>query len=127
MEGRWARAPAPVVVPLTLADGTQVQTIDSWESRIDIYPGETEPLDVVVRLDDDEECYGWSNDTYLRSTVGRNPEWRLNKGIYLVSVTIRSSGQSAHGVFRLVNDVPYSACRLEAATSEERQKINELR
>jgi hypothetical protein len=85
----------------------------SRDSRIDVYPGGSELLDVAARLDDDEEAFGWNNDTYFCPTPWRNPEWKLEKGRYLVKVTVNSSGQQCSQVFRLVNDVPRGDCRLE--------------
>jgi hypothetical protein len=43
----------------------------SLKSRIDVYPGESEPLDVAARFDDDVQCFGWSNEGYFS-----DPPWR---------------------------------------------------
>jgi hypothetical protein len=74
----------------------------SRESRVDVYPNETEPLDIAIRADSDAECYGWNDDSYRHHW--RNPHWKLNPGCYLVRVVITSSGQRCAGVFHLKND-----------------------
>jgi hypothetical protein len=83
---------------------------------MDVYPGEFEILDVAVRLDDEEDCYGWKNESYFCIPPWRNPNWKLPRGRYLVSVEIASSGQKCVGLFRLINDVPGTDFRLEPST-----------
>ena len=66
MRARWARTAEPVL-PM-MQSGQVVYILDPHkviaDLRIDIYPGESETLDVVVRFDGDPECYGWNNETY---------------------------------------------------------------
>jgi hypothetical protein len=139
MEGRWAGSPEPAAIdavgeilhPGEAADvphdQIRMKIIDllriSLRSRIDVYPGESETLDVAVRLDDDEQCYGWNNETYLCQTPWRNPQWRLECGRYLVRVTVVSSGQKCIGTFRLINDVEPADFRLEDARPEDLLKF----
>lgn len=94
------------------------------ESRIDVYPGEEEIVDVAVRHDGDEDCYGVNNEQYFSSPPWRNPRWKLPKGRYLVKVVITSSGQKCVGAFRLINDVDSRTdFRLENTTAEDRAKL----
>jgi hypothetical protein len=69
------------------------------ESRIDFYPGESELLDIAVRLDDEDHCYGWNNETYFCQTPWRNAEWKLPPGQYITKIEILSSGQKCEGDF----------------------------
>lgn len=119
MAGRWCSSPEPVPMQGMTSHGEQFQIFDlvrlSTESRIDVYPGESELLDIAVRLDGDAECYGWNNDSYFCSPLWRNPNWKLDPGRYLVKVTITSSGQKCVGTFRLVNDAARSDFHLESA------------
>jgi hypothetical protein len=87
----------------------------SLASRVDVYPGETERLDIVGKFDNDSECYGWSNESYFSNPAWRNPNRQLQSGRYLVHVIIVSSGERHTGVFRLINDVPRQDFRLEHA------------
>jgi hypothetical protein len=70
MEGRWSGSPEPNPLPIVDPSGRQSQIIVDFsrlilESRIEIYPGQDRTLDVAVRFDSDEECYGWNNEVYL--------------------------------------------------------------
>jgi hypothetical protein len=137
MEGRWCESAQPAGME---GAGEIVRTNERQESdriifriidpmrvtlksRIDVYPGESELLDIAVRLDDDEPCYGWNNETYFCETPWRNPKWKLERGRYLVRVTVVSSGQKCVGTFRLINDVTRSDFRLEASRPEDNLKL----
>ncbi|MGC2333431.1 MAG: hypothetical protein WA581_18420 [Candidatus Acidiferrales bacterium] len=118
MTGRWSNSREPVAIPIVDSKGApQFQLIDpdrlGGESRIDVYPGENELLDVAARFDDEEDCYGWNNESYFCRPPWRNQNWQLRRNRYLVKVTITSSGQKCVGTFRLINDVPRSDFRLE--------------
>jgi hypothetical protein len=124
MDGRWASTPEPVPIPIVNLQGVhQFQILDftrlTLESRIDVYPGESELLDIAARLDNDDECYGWNNGQYLFMPLWRNPNWQLAHARYLVKVIIASSGQKCLGLFRLVNNVSRTDFRLEPATQQE--------
>jgi hypothetical protein len=115
---RWSATPEPAPLQF-IVDKTRVAFFDpskaTIESRVDVYPGESQRLDVAVKLDDEAECYGWSNLNYFSNPVWRHPDWRLSPGRYLVNVTIVSSGESANALFRLIADVPRKDFRLEPA------------
>lgn len=128
---RWANSPEPITGFVLAAQGaTQVVNTAvvqpvykfSLDSRIDVYAGEEELLDVAVRFHGVKECYGWNNESYLHDW--RTPEWKLEPGRYLVKVEITSSGQRCKDVFRLVNDVEsLSDFRLIEALPEDRWKV----
>jgi hypothetical protein len=108
MPVRWVRSPEPIANQIIDPKG-QVQFYirdfarAATEPRVDVPTGEEELLDIVVRFDHEPDCYGWNNDSYAYNW--RNPNWKLEKGRYLVKVVITSSGQNCVGLFRLVNDV----------------------
>jgi len=81
--------------------------------RIDVYPGEAERLDVASRFDNEDECYGWSNESYFSNPVWRNPDWKLPSDRYLVKVTVISAGDKCTGIFRLISDVAQQDFRVE--------------
>ena len=71
MVARWANLPAPVPTVLQGPSGS-IRVFDlkrfNRESRLDIYPGDDpEPLDVVVRLGNDDVCYGFTNEFLFAS------------------------------------------------------------
>lgn len=108
MPVRWVKSPEPIANQILDRDGNVQFFIRDFaraatESRIDVYPGEEELLDVAIRFDCEPDCYGWNNDSYLYNW--RNPDWKLPSERYLVKVVITSSGQKCVGKFRLINNV----------------------
>ena len=87
------------------------------QSRIDVYPGESELLAVAARFDNENESYGFNNESYF--TKWRNPKWKLSPGRYLIKVTIRSQGQNCTSTFRLLNDVPRPSFRIEPCLNSD--------
>ena len=85
---------------------------------MDVYPGEAELFDVAVRFRNEDDCYGWNNESYIHNW--RAPDWRLPPGRYLIRVVITTAGQTCEGLFRLINDVPLGDFRLTAALPEDR-------
>ena len=125
MQARWwgVREPLP---PQIVKNGKVIaHIIDpvrlTPEMYRDIYSGESEQLDVAGRFDDDE-CYAWCDDNYRSNPLWRNPKWKLDKGRYLVKVTVKSSMKCCD-VFRLINDVPVNDFRLEKAQPGDRKKV----
>lgn len=123
MGGRWAGTPEPIPITIVNPDGQQSHIFDTarlnLESRIDIYPGESELLDIASRADEDQNCYGWNNETYLISTPWRNPNWKLDRGRYLIKVAVRSSGRMCIRYYHLANDVSRADFRLTPANQSE--------
>jgi hypothetical protein len=135
MEARWSNSVQPAPLEGTgivsrkqpnssvIADDLKIHIIDpmrlSLKSRIDVYPGEKEELNVAVRLDDDQACYGWNNETYFSTPPWRNEKWKLGPERYLIEVIVSSSGSRCVGVFCLINDVARTDFRLEAATRDQ--------
>jgi hypothetical protein len=130
MPGRWASAPQPTPIPVLDRNGQHTLTIYDPDrtgagSRVDIYPGESEVLDVVVRVENDDECYGWTTEPYFLKPLGRNPNWKLPLECFLSRVVITSSGRKCEGVFRVINDGPPITFRLEPATTEEVARVRQ--
>jgi hypothetical protein len=90
-------------------------------SRLDIYPGESnkESLNIAARFDEDEDCYGWTNENFFSTPLWRTPRWKLAKGRYLVKVSILSAGEKCERLFRLINDVSIDDFRLETALESD--------
>ena len=126
MAVRWANSPQPIADQiLDLQGNVQFQVLDfaraATESRIDVYPGEEQILDVVARFDDEPDCYGWNNDAYLYGW--RNPNWKLPNGRYLAKVVVTSSGQKCVCVVRLINDVTSRTDFRLLEVTEDRAKV----
>ena len=115
MAGKWHSAPEPVPYLLSVG-GQQVAFMDVGRSnitqRMDIYPGESEQLNVAGRYDDEAECYGWSMECYA-PPPWHPPAWRLPQSRYLVHISVVSSGECCEGVFRLSCEGARQHFRLE--------------
>jgi hypothetical protein len=122
---RWANSPAPVPTVFQAPGGSMI-VFDlerfNRESRLDIYPGDSEPLDVVVRFGVEDICYGFANESYLHHNF-RHLELTLNKGVFIVRVTVSVSGRQHVRYFRIHNDGPRSSLRLEAVSKDEQRRI----
>jgi hypothetical protein len=85
MQGRWANTPE-----ISLISSTNRQERIIYPDRISVGYDSFEPLDCVVKFDDEKIAYGWNNESY--PTNGRNQKYKLEIGTY--KVTIRLSGQN---------------------------------
>lgn len=125
---RWANSPQPIANQiLDLEGNVRFQILDfvraATASRVDVYPGEEQLLDVAARFDDEPDCYGWNDESYVYGW--RNPNWKLPPARYLVKVVVTSSGQKCVAVFRLINDVASRTdFRLLPVTADDRAKIS---
>lgn len=120
---RWSGSPEPLAnqfqinnMRVSFFDGHRLTQL----GRMDIFPGTGEKIDIASRFDADSECFGWSNENYYSDPKWRNPDWVLPRGRYLVKVTVFSSGETLTKLFRLENDVPRNAFRLENALPSDR-------
>lgn len=123
MYARWGGTPEPTPIQIVFED-KRFLIVDpakfSINTRMDIYPGESEVIDIAARFDDETECYGWSNENYFSNPIWRNPNWKLPSGRYLVRVVITTSGEKISEVFRLINDVSFEDFRLELKMSKDK-------
>lgn len=112
MPGRWANTPEPVHT--ISRDGVLELIYDEnlvYPYRcVEIAPGETEPLDIVAKFDDDDECYGWNNESHIHNW--RNIKYKLEKDWYIVEVKIYYSGRKKIERFRIINKGNYDDFRL---------------
>lgn len=125
---RWAGSDEPISPQLDPKTGELKQLFDiskyNAAFRRNCHPGTKETIDVVARFDEDEDCYVWSNDNYIRGW--RNPEYKLSKGRYYVIVTVYSSGEKAVGFYKLENSVSVKDFRLLDVNDKERERISKI-
>lgn len=123
---RWSGSAEPIMYH-ALPTGGVAQVFDPIKYdaafRRDCFPGSEELADVAAKFDNDDECYGWSNETYLPGKGWRNADYRMPRGRYLVRVTIRSSGENVSKVFQLENSVARQHFRLLESSTAESKKL----
>jgi hypothetical protein len=103
MLGRWAGTPEPLV-PIVI-NGKLELAVSMIYARdyIDIPSGSKTTLDVALKLDGDEQCYGWNNESYTKRDF-RNKDWELDRGVYIVEVRVNTNGREFNQSFKLFND-----------------------
>lgn len=120
---RWSSSPEPTFIPIIVNDDVfhyLPPSVITTEPRVDVYPAESERLDIAARFDDESDCFGWSNLNYFSEPAWRIPEWKLPSGRFLIRVTVKSSGETCIGEFRLINDVGRTDFRLEPLLPNDR-------
>jgi hypothetical protein len=125
MIGRWAASsPQPKVAHVVIQGQSVPVILNPEELKVtaDIYPGDSEPLDVAMRVDQEVDAYGWHNETYFYHNW-RNPQRKLDHERYLVEVIVTSSGRKRRGVFHLDNDGPFTDFHLAELTLTQRQAV----
>ncbi len=123
---RWSYSDEPISLQI-LPDGKVAQYFDITKYNAafyrNCYPGGIELIDVAARFDEEEDCFGWSNESYLAHKGWRNNDWKLSKGRYLVSITVYSAGEKTKGVFLLENSAGRKDFRLLPASEDDIQKV----
>jgi hypothetical protein len=122
MAVRWSESPEPI--GMLTVEGREILILNPVILTTNVYPGESQLLDVAAQYDDDEDCYGRNNERYPLQLNLRNQNWKLRRGCYLVRVEIASSGHKCVSDFHLFNDVGRRAFRLAPATPEVSQRTD---
>jgi hypothetical protein len=123
VEGRWASTPEPAAFVVGKNESGQAISFSSgYTLYTDIYPDESEPLDIVIRYADEADCYVWNNDTYKYSDR-RNPNWKIARGSYFMKVTVIFSGGRKTCLFHLMNDGARQNFHLLPVTDEQRLRF----
>jgi hypothetical protein len=76
------------------------------QQRVDISSGQRRDLDVVCRIEGEDNCFGWSNAFYQPdwlTQIGKG-RWSLTAKRYVVRITILSSAEPTTCFFHLHND-----------------------
>ncbi len=126
MTARWSSSDEPLSYQIG-NDGSVKPMFDIGKynaGRVqNCFPGSKQLIDIAARFDEDEECYGWSNDNYLPGRGWRNPDWKLGKGRFLVSLSVSSAGEQLIGYFVIENSAGRKDFRLMGAARPEIEKL----
>jgi hypothetical protein len=117
MIARWNETPQPEFVFSETEQGQVGLLRNPIQNSVDIPPGEYTDIAVVVKPKDQDECFGWNNDSYLHQW--KHPEWELQKKRYIAKVRVKTMGREFTEAFLITNDVPYKDVRLEPLTDEK--------
>jgi len=121
MPVRWVGTDEPERGVIHRADRTEVEVLRKVQHTVDIPSGECAKMDMAFRQGDQTECYGYNNDSYLHDK--RNPKWRLDKGRYLVKVTMKTGGRLFADAFVIINDRRYEDFKLQPADEETKRRL----
>ena len=92
--GRWASTPEIPHIP----QDAIVKLLHPDPVTLPV--GEKEILDIIAKEENDNEAYGWNNESYFHNW--RNIEYKLDEGEYIVKVTINTqNGISFNRRFKL--------------------------
>jgi hypothetical protein len=118
VNGKWDRGPEPLIfspVPVeVLPDGklkietreTRQNFVIPFAETIDIHPRmPSEGFGVVVKYENEKECWPFSSWSYILGHGHRVHEWRLDGGKYVVEIELLYSGKgSVKRKFLLINE-----------------------
>lgn len=106
-DGRWSDSPEPFVqaVAQERQVGLRDRNLILRGRRSDIPAGQSSPLAVALKVDDDSDAYGFTNESYWAvDPLWRRDEWALENGTYDVAVTIRIGDIEHREVFQFRNE-----------------------
>lgn len=105
IDGRWSGNPEPYTPMSPLGDrGTVNPTIFPVLRKIDIFPGQTEGLDVAIKYDDENPIYAFSNESYIPSNkMWRSQNWQIDLKKILIDVTVNTGDLIKQELFLLKN------------------------
>jgi hypothetical protein len=118
VNGKWDRGPEPLIfspVPVeVLPDGklkietreTRQNFVIPFAETIDVHPRmPPEGFCVVVKYENEKECWPFSSWSYILGEGHRVKEWQLDSGRYVVEVELLYSGKgSVKRKFILINE-----------------------
>jgi hypothetical protein len=87
------------------SDGPEEETIGVDEKQIDIPPDATPCyLNIALKYDEDDECYGINHDTAVRMPVDlRDEQRKLGHGLYTIKIMVHGESVAETFWFGLIN------------------------
>ncbi len=125
MRGRWINTPQPYINQYV--DNKLVQIPDPnpfvLSRDIDIPASREEGLDIAAKFDNENDCFGWTQESYVH--MWRHPAWKLPQDRYIVKIEVESLGYYHCTVFRLDNSGDINNFRLVNPLKEDRKIVLE--
>lgn len=126
---KWSNKPPSIAISVKMDNGQFINVIDPVGNYFaeNIYPGESVNIDTVAKHDDDENCFGWTweNENTDPKKWFRNKSWELNKGLYLIKISIQTSGDKFEKCYRIINDLNFDNFRLESMVKNDPKLIDD--
>jgi hypothetical protein len=107
-EGRWSDSTQPPQLP-PFVPPAELKTVN-------IPIGTTRLVGLVVKYQDEQVCYGVTNDSY-NFPLFKNPDWRLEPGDYAIRVRFRATTVDQTFLLKFRN--PKGTVPLEVVSYEE--------
>lgn len=120
MVARWSSSEEPKVEIINTDKGQAVK-LTGGQDYFDIPPGEFSDIDIVFRAKTDNDCFGWSNESYLHKW--KHPEWLLEKGRYIAKIRVKTGGREYINAFLIANDVRFEDFRLVEIDEDVKKKL----
>jgi len=108
---RWAAAIEPILPALDPHRGINSQAVRQtipdpsklpFGRKYDLHGGTQENIDLIIKIEGQQECYVFSNESYLLGW--KNQNWKLGIGEYLVKVQARSGQITKQKTFKIINE-----------------------
>jgi len=106
VNGKWDKGPQPLLyapVPTQILPDGKVKTVIGefphdflvpFAEVIDIYPNTPENFCIIVKYDNEKECYAFSSWSYLKGRGYKVNDWKLKIGEYTMEIELTYSGKS---------------------------------
>ena len=108
MLGRWTKNPQPRI-NIFKKDDDIYRSMIVIKDTFDIQPNVTVSLNSIVRIKDDKNCYGWSDESYLEGW--NNPNWKIQKKNFLLKIRIRTGGREFIKILGIKNKNSFKKIR----------------
>lgn len=132
---RWSNSEEPIYEVVRRENGVEYRRFKENLHNlqfIDIAPGVSEPFDIVAKINDEKEIYGWSNETYIWSfkhepeLVWRNQDRLLTQGSFFAEVIIYNSTTRTSKFFKIMNPSEPSEFQVVEIARTDEKKIRKL-
>jgi len=101
MQGRWTSNPEPKLYEIKFKNKS-FRRIIPIKDTFDIHPNESVILNTIVKIKDDKNCFGWSDDSYLHGWD--NPNWKIDKEKFVIKIRLRTGGREFVKKFGIENN-----------------------
>src|SRR3972149_11754182 len=115
VSGKWDRGPQPLLyapVPKQILPNGKIETVVHefphdflvpFAEVMDIHPNMPENFCIIVKYENEDECYGFSAWSYIKGEGHRVKDWKLDIGGYIAEGELTDLGKTLLEKFLLMN------------------------